>query len=286
MVYDCIIIGSGVAGLTAALYLRRANKSVLIIEDAVIGGTTANLDIVENYPGFLKISGNELIQNMIMQVSNIGANISIMTINSIDFDNNVLIADNNSFNYKTLIIASGMSFNKLNIENESNYRYKGLSYCAVCDGALYKNKKIVVAINGNCGIDTINYLKNITDDITIIDINSQFRDENFKVYSNSRIVKINGLSKIDSLDILVNNEIKTIECDGLFVSLGKSTNTQLYAGKINLKNGFIIGDENMHTNIENVFVAGDIRYKTLRQIITACSDGAIAASEAIKYIQK
>ena len=285
MVYDCVIIGSGVAGLTAAIYLRRANKTVMIIEDTVIGGTTANLDLVENYPGFTKISGYELVQNIVMQASQLGANINIMSIKHINYDNNVVITDKTSIQYKSLIIASGMAYNKLNLDEEVEFRYKGLSYCALCDGPLYKNKKIVVATNGNTGRDAIEYLKNITSDLIVIDAHDSYIDNDVEIYSNSIITKINGVNKIDSLEIQNSSGVKEIPCDGLFVSLGKSTNIELYKESITTKNGFIVTDENMHTNLNGVFAAGDVRDKSLRQIVTACADGAIAATEAIKFLQ-
>jgi thioredoxin reductase (NADPH) len=140
MKYDSVIIGSGVAGLHAALYLARANKSLLIIEDSIIGGTTATLDLIENYPGYDSISGNELVSKMFMQVSKLGVNINFMTINAIDFDNRIVFTAETNIEYKTLIIAAGTSVNKLNIDTEKQFLFKGLSYCAVCDGSLYKNK--------------------------------------------------------------------------------------------------------------------------------------------------
>lgn len=286
MIYDCIIIGSGVAGLTAGLYLKRANKSVLIIEDSVIGGTTATLECVENYPGFAKISGMDLIQNMVAQVSLLGVSINIMSINRIDFDNKRIITSSCTLYYKTLIIASGMSYNKLDIEDEDKFKYKGLSYCAVCDGPLYRDKKVAVVTNGNSGLESINHLFNITKDITVIDCIDKYKNDTCTVYSNSNITKIIGDNVVSGVEIECNGVKKIIDCNGIFVALGKSINTKLFDKKLDIKDGFIDSDENMHTNIDGVFVAGDIRKKSLRQIITACADGAIAGTEAIKFIQK
>ena len=285
MIYDAVIIGSGVAGLSAGLYLARAKKSVMIIEDGVIGGTTATLECIENYPGIISTSGINLVQTMIQQVTNLGVNIDFMNIKHIDFDKKILTCDENIVEFKTLIIASGTSYNKLNLDEESKFRFRGLSYCAVCDGSLYKNKKIVIASNGYSAKNDIDYLKNITNKIVVIDSESKIKGEGLTVYNNSHINKLNGDGQIESVDItLLNGENIRIECDAVFVALGKSTNLNLYDG-IQIKDGFILSDENMHTNIEGVFCAGDIRYKTLRQIVTACSDGAIAGTEAIKYLQ-
>ncbi|MBQ7351954.1 MAG: FAD-dependent oxidoreductase [Clostridia bacterium] len=288
MIYDCVVIGSGVAGLTAGLYLARANKSVMIIENGVLGGTTATLDIVENYPGFNKISGNELIQKIMTQVMNLGVNIDFLNINSIDYDKKIIDCGKTSIKYKALIIASGQSVNKLNIPKEEEYRFKGLSYCAICDGALYKQKNIVVVTNGMLGKSSVEYLEGLTDNLIVVDYQDSYKSVRHKVYSNSQIIDINGTGFVESITIKDMNTLKEtkINTDAIFVCLGRKTNLDLYKDFITCKDGYIVSDENMHTNIDSVFVAGDVRYKTLRQIITACSDGAIAATEVIKYLSK
>ena len=284
MIYDSVIIGSGVAGLTAALYLARANKSVLIIEDSIMGGTTATLDMIENYPGFDRISGSELISKMFMQVSKLGVNINFMNITDIDFNAKKIKTTETYLEYKTLIVASGTSVNKLNIDTEKQFLFKGLSYCAVCDGSLYKNKNIILVTNGLSGKSSIDYLENITENISVVDYSNVYASDRHNVISNSQIVKINGQNRIESVDIGLNNgDMINMPCNAVFVALGKSTNLDLYKG-LDLKDGYLKTDECMRTNIDGVFVAGDIRYKPLSQIITACSDGAIAATEAIKYI--
>ena len=286
MTYDCVIIGSGVAGLTSALYLARAKKSVMIIEDSVLGGTTATLDKIENYPGFISISGFELIQNIIKQVSLLGVNIDFLQISNIDFDNNAIKCDKTEIKYRSLIIASGTTNKKLNLEEETNFKFKGLSYCAICDGNLYKNKKVVVVTNGNSGKESVNYLSNLTDEIVVIDNSDKYKSDKFLVISNANITKIIGNNHVESIEVKdIDGKKRIIQCDGIFVALGKETNLNLYKKYITTKNGYILSDENMHTNLDGVFVAGDVRYKSLRQIVTACSDGAIAATEAIKYLQ-
>jgi len=286
MTYDCIIIGSGMAGLTAAIYLARAKKNVMIIEDSVIGGVTATLDTIENYPGFNSISGMELVQNTLTQVSKLGVSINLMHITSIDFDKKAVITDKTTLSYKTLIIASGTSYKRLNLAEEDNYKFKGLSYCAVCDGALYKKKKLLVVTDGVSGQDSINYLSNITNDITVVDYSDKYTSNNYKVYSNAKILKIFGENFVEGVEIkLEDNLMERINVDGIFVAMGKQTDLSLYADKLQVKNGYLVTDENMHTKISGVFVAGDIRNKSLRQIVTACADGAIAGTEAIKYLQ-
>ena len=284
MDYDIVIIGSGVAGLTSGIYASRANKSVLIIEDSFLGGTTATLEKIDNYPAVLNASGIELVQNMYMQNINFGTEFDFSSINSIDFDKNVIVTDNNSYYYKALIIATGSSPNKLKVANEKDFRAKGLSYCAICDGNLYKDKKVIVVTNNNSAKHTIDYLSNLTKDLVIVDIENGYKNNELKVFNNIIPQRIDGTTKVNSLEFVCQGKNQKIDCDGIFVDLGKSTNIDLFKNKLTTEQGFICSDENMRTNIENVFVAGDVRKKSLRQIVTACSDGAIASTQAIKFL--
>lgn len=284
---DIVIIGSGVAGLTAGIYAGRANKSVLIIEENNFGGTTANLKSIENYPGFVKVDGIELVQNMQMQCMQFGVNFEFGTIVSIDFDNNIItMADKNQIEYKALIIACGSSPRKLNIEGEDIFKFKGVSYCAICDGNLYKNKKLVVFTNNNSAKKDVDYLLNISKDITVLDTSNGYQNSNVKVLSNIKPVEITGDNVVKNITIDVDGKKQTLDCDGIFIDLGKYSNLDLYRNYINIENNQILSDADMHTNKSNVFVAGDVRKKSLKQIITACSDGAIAATEAIKFLNK
>ena len=285
MNYDIIIIGSGVAGLTSAIYASRANKSVLVIEDGVLGGTTATLDVIENYPGIIKISGFELIQNMYAQAVSFGTNFEFVSINSIDFDNNQINTDNSIYKYSALIIASGSSYIRVNAENEDKYKLKGLSYCAVCDGALFRGKNIAVITNGNSAKASIDYLNDLVSNISVLDISNKYNDQKHSVYHNVVINKFLGDDRLESIEFISDESATQLDVDGVFVSLGKTTDLNLYSA-LNNDGKYLITDENMHSNIDNVFVAGDIRKKSLRQIVTACSDGAIAATEAIKFITK
>lgn len=311
--FDIVIIGSGVAGLSAGIFGGRANKSVLIIEDGNIGGTTATLKDIKNYPGFENIDGFSLVQNMYMQCAQFGANFEFGDISNIDFESNTIVMKNNNSNtictrksvetktdniiennciddncinikYRTLIIASGMSSNKLNCEGEEKLKFKGVSYCAICDGNLYKDKNIIVFTNNFSASSAIDYLTNISSNIIVMDISSGYMSESLKVYHNVKPIKILGDKSVSSIDVKINDDIINFPCNAIFIELGKSSKLDLYKEKINTKDNQILSDENMKTNIENVFVAGDIRYKSLKQIVTACSDGAIASTQAIKYI--
>ncbi|MCI5497464.1 MAG: FAD-dependent oxidoreductase [Firmicutes bacterium] len=283
--FDIVIIGSGVAGLTAGIYSARSNKSVLIIEQNYLGGTTASLKDIENYPGFDKIDGFDLVQKMYEQCVKFGVNFEFDDIKAIDFDKNTLITDTNRIEYKTLIIASGTSPKRLNIANEDKYKLHGLSYCAVCDGSLYKNKKLVVFTKNNSALNSIKYLSSITNDLIVLDLSNGFDNPDYEHYSNVKPIEITGGDmRLSGVKCIVGISEKQIQCDGIFVDLGKETNIDLYKEKLANDGTFLLTDEIMHTNINNVFVAGDIRKKSLRQIITACSDGAIASSEAIKFL--
>ena len=284
---DIVIIGSGVAGLTAGIYAGRANKSVLIIEENNLGGTTANLKSIENYPGFVKVEGIELVQNLQMHCMQFGVNCEVGPLVSIDFDNNkITMADKNQIEYKALIIACGSSPRKLNIEGEDIFKFKGVSYCAICDGNLYKNKKLVVFTNNNSAKKDVDYLLNISKDITVLDTSNGYQNSKVKVLSNIKPVEITGDNVVKNITIDVDGKKQTLDCDGIFIDLGKYSNLDLSRNSINIENNQILSDADMHTNKSNVFVAGDVRKKSLKQIITACSDGAIAATEAIKFLNK
>ena len=286
MLYDIVIIGSGVAGLSAGIYAGRANKSVLIIEDNNIGGTTVTLPNINNYPGFTNISGVELVSNMYKQCLNFDVKFDFLRIDSIDFDRNIIRTDNNIIEYKTLIIASGSTYKRLNIDTEEKFKLHGLSYCAVCDGNLYKNKKIIVFTKNNSAINSVKYLKNLTNDIIVMDISNVFAFDGIECYYNVLPIEIIGDTNVKGIKAMIGISEKVLNCDGIFVDLGKVTDIDLYKDNLQNESGFLITDENLHTNIPNVFVAGDIRKKSLRQIVTACSDGAIASTEAIKYLSK
>lgn len=287
MEYDIVIVGSGVAGLTAGIYAARAGKKTLIIENSILGGTTATLDVIENYPGFDKISGSDLVQKIFMQASSLGVNIEFYNIKSIEFKlKKIVLSNNDSISYGALIIATGISNKKLKLANADKYLFKGISYCAVCDGALYKNKNIAVLTDGNIGKSSIEYLSNLTDKIIALDISNKYTNDKIKVYHNTEILEVKGEDKLTSIIIKSNGENTEINLDALFINLGKENDLNLFKEVLEIKNNFLVTNEDMQTNIDSVFVAGDIRFKSLRQIVTACSDGAIAANSAIKYLQR
>lgn len=291
MIYDAIIIGSGVAGLSAGLYLARGNKSVMVIEEGVFGGSTATLGQIDNYPAMPHTTGEKIINNLVSQVTEIGVMIDFLHINRIDFDKNTIYCDNFSNNssqitlqYKTLIIATGTRCKTLNIPTENKFRFKGLSYCAVCDGRLFKGKRVVVATDGISAKNDISYLMDICKDIVVVDSSDVYSNDKLNVVSNARISEVLGESFVEGVKLSTQSGERVIDCDGIFVSLGRCSDISLFENKLDNIDMHILSDENMHTNIPNVFVAGDVRVKSLRQIVTAVSDGAIAGTEAIKYL--
>jgi len=286
MEYDIVIMGGGVAGLTAAMYAARSGMSTMLIEESYIGGVTATLDNIENFPGIPNMNGMEFVSSLYGQALAANANIQIATVNKINFNDNLLSTTIGEISYKVLIIATGSSYKKLDVSGEREFLGKGVSYCAVCDGALFKNKKIVVVTNGNSAKSSIDYLSNITSDITVIDIANSYINKNYKVYSLAKVNNIFGEDFLSGISIKYQNSDINIDCDGVFINIGKVVNTDIYKENIDTNNGYIVTNGDLQTNINNVFAIGDICEKSKKQIVCACSDGAVAVLNAIKLIKK
>ena len=295
--YDIIIVGAGPAGLTAAIYALRANKKVLVLEAKTYGGQIINASKVENYPGIQTISGFDLATNMYNQVLSLKGEIKFETVIHITKEKEV-ITNNNTYKGEAIILATGSENRKLNIPKEEDYIGKGVSYCASCDGNLYKDKIVAVVGGGNTALEDAIYLSDIAKKVYLIHRRAEFRGES--IYSkklksnnkvefilNSNVIKINGQDKIESIDIKDNKEnITTIKIDGLFIAVGQNPKNEIFADIIELdKSGYIKSSDGVHTNIEKIYVAGDARVKNLRQLTTATSDGAIAATTAIKEMR-
>lgn len=291
--YDLIIVGAGPAGLTAALYALRANKSVLIFESKCYGGQIINASKIENYPGLPNVSGFDYATTLYNQVKELGAIFKFETVNSIN-DKKQVFTKNGSFQGKAVIIATGVENKKLGLENEDKFIGKGLSYCATCDGNFYKNKIVAVVGGGNTALTDALYLSDIVSKVYIIHRRDSFRGEekylldlknreNVEFILNSNVVCINGEDVIQSVDIKDNKDnILNLNIDGLFVAIGQEPKVEFLTDLINVdKYGYIESDDGVHTNIEGIYVAGDARVKELRQLVTAINDGAIAATTAI-----
>lgn len=294
--YDVIIIGAGPAGLTAAIYLGRAGKKVLILEKNVYGGQIVNSKEVENYPAISKISGFEFSNNLYNQAKNFGAELKYETVVNLTKDKEVT-TNRGKYQAKSIIIATGLSNRTLEIDGVDSFIGRGISYCATCDGNFFKDKVVAVVGGGNTALEDAIFLSNICKKVYIVHRRTTFRGEkilqdilnkkeNVEFVLNSNVVKINGNELLESIIINTNNEERELQIDGLFLAIGQIPNNS-YIDIIDLdEKGYAIANEDCKTNIDGIYVAGDFRIKKVRQLVTAASDGATAAINAIEYIER
>ncbi|QNO14406.1 thioredoxin-disulfide reductase [Alkalicella caledoniensis] len=301
MIYDCIIIGAGPAGLSAAIYSARAELKTLLIDKQGPGGQAATTHLVENYPGFASITGPDLATSMFNQAMDLGVDIAIEEITDLTLQGEVkeIITDGGEYKGKTVILATGVKPRQLNVPGEIHFRGKGVSYCATCDGAFFKGKTVAVVGGGDSAVEEANFLTRFVEKLYIIHRRDELRatkivqkrafaNEKIEFVYDSVVKEIQGENKVDS--VLIENvntkEKSAIEADGVFIYVGNDPSTDFLKGQISLsEQGYIITNENMETNVPGVFAAGDIRVKVLRQIVTAAADGAIASVMAEKYIE-
>ena len=296
--YDAIVIGAGPAGLSAAIYLKRANKNVLVLEKNTYGGEIVNALKIENYPACPNISGFDFATNLYKQAKDLGAIIKFEEV--LEIKNNKvkeIITNKNKYEALSIIIATGESPRKLGFED--NYIGKGVSFCATCDGNFFKDKTVAIVGGGNTALDDALYLADIAKKVYLIHRRDEFRADqktisllkkknNIKYVLNSNVVAIKGKDKLESIDVVNNKyETKTFNVDGLFIAIGHIPSTKIFRDVLKLDiDGYIKGTNNCHTSKTGIFVAGDVRSKKVRQLVTATSDGAIAATEAINYLNK
>lgn len=300
MVYDILIIGSGPAGLTAAIYAARAQKKVLVIEKEVCGGMITHSPKVENYPGYNLISGLELADKFVAQAMYLNVMFEFDTVKEIVKNEKTftLKCEYNSFEGKSVIIATGSKHRTLKLENEAKLVGKGISYCAVCDGPFYTNKDVVIIGGGNSAMQEALLLASYCTSVTMIQNLGFFTGEtslkeqiektsNIKVMFNKTVIALNGENTLESIVIKdsLTEKIEVFETESVFVAIGQEANNEPFKNVCNLnKQGFIISNELCQSNVEGIYVAGDCIDKKIRQIVTATSDGAIAALQAIKYL--
>lgn len=288
--YDTIIIGCGPAGLTAAIYLRRANKKVLILEQETIGGQISSSPLIENYPGYDKISGASLSEKLFDQAINLGCMFELEKVIKIEKDK--VITEENTYQTKTILIATGSKYRLLKIENEDKYLGKGIHFCVACDGAFYKDEKVAVIGGGNSGVINALELSNIANHVYLVQdidhltgeesrVNQVLNNSKIEVIYNAKVTKILGEETLSK--IIVNDDIK-LDVKAMFLAIGTIPNTNLISDRYKDKYGYIIADDmNVY---DNVFTAGDCRSKEIRQITTATSDGTISALKIIDYLNK
>ena len=298
--YDIIIIGAGPAGLTAAIYASRARKKVLVLEANAYGGQIINTLDIENYPAAPHINGFDFANNCYNQAKELGAEIKFeKAINIIDGDIKKVITKDKEYETKSIIIATGCGIRKLGLDKEDELLGKGISYCATCDGAFFKNKEVAVVGGGNTALEDALYLSDIVKKVYVIHRRDTFRGEdksvmelkdksNVEVIYNSNVTKLIGDDALESIEIMDNDgNTKSIDVSGLFIAIGRIPENANFTKIINVDDtGYIKALEDCKTNVDGIFVAGDARVKTLRQLVTATSDGAISATNAIKYINR
>lgn len=293
-VFDCIIIGSGISGVTASIYLKRANLNILVLDKEYIGGQIVKTSVIENYPGIKTIDGTSLALNLKEQIDYLKIPYKIETvIDIIDNDDyKEVITNKNSYKTKTVLISTGRTSRKLGIPNEKKYYGKGISYCVTCDGYFYKDKNVALVGGGNSALEAALYLKNICKKVTIINRSSNLRADkilidkcqNIEILYNTKIVEFIGDDKLLGIKL---NDGSVLDIEGLFVYIGMKPNLT-FIDNLNLEtyNDYIVVNDKMETNIRGIYASGDIIEKEMYQIVNAASEGAIASNQIKKYLEK
>ena len=300
--YDITVIGAGPAGLTAALYARRAEKSVLLIEKATFGGQITHSPRVENYPGFLAMSGNEFAEKLLEQVTVQGADIEFDEVTAIkkNDDGFTVVTSENSFETKSVILATGSKHRPLGINREEDFVGEGVSYCAVCDGAFYKGKTVAIIGGGNTALQEAVLLSEGCKKVYVIQ-NLAFltgegalqasveKRDNVEVILSSVVTELVGETEIRAIKIIntESGEESEIALDGIFVAIGQKPENEPFADVVKLNDyGYITAGEDClpDTEYSGIFVAGDCRTKAVRQVTTATADGAVAALAACRFV--
>ncbi|MFC1649995.1 thioredoxin-disulfide reductase [Candidatus Latescibacterota bacterium] len=302
-IHDTVIIGAGAAGLTAGIYASRSNMDSVLLEKFVPGGQAALTSFVENFPAFPDgISGYDLMENMRKQAANFGLEMKTAEVTSISKIDDVFSIETKSEDIKscTIIICTGVRPRKLDIPGENELFGKGISTCATCDGAFYRNMEVAVIGGGDSAIDEGIFLTRFASKVHIIHRRDKFRaipslvkkaEENPKIqfHTDTIITAVNGANSVESLTLanVKTEAVSTLTVSGVFLYVGLIPNTEMFRGMLELnEQGFIITDTNLATSEDGIFAAGDVCDKPLRQIITAAGDGAVAAYSAGKYLEK
>lgn len=304
--YDVVIIGAGIAGLTAAIYVRRSNKTVLVLEGQAYGGQIINTLQIENWPGDYGVSGVNLMQKIYKQATELGAEVEFEEVEVVEKvgEDFVIKTEDGEYKAGAVILAVGAEDKKLGIEREAELTGRGVSYCATCDGAFYKGKNVAVIGGGNTALYDAVYLADIADKVYVVHRRDEFRGdavlvEKLKRKENVEFVlgyvpeqilgddKVAGVKLAPSGKVVSVTSEKILDVDGIFVAIGKKPATEKYAKLVKLdENGYIVASEDCRTFCDGVYVAGDCRTKDIRQLVTAAADGAVAADAAVNYLSK
>ncbi len=297
--YDIIIVGGGPAGLTAALYACRANKSVLVMEKAAFGGQITYSPKVENIPGFVSLTGNEFADKMVEQILEQGAEVEPCEAFEIkDGDIKTVVTDSGEFQAKAVIIATGAKHRLPGIEREDNFIGNGISFCAVCDGAFYEGKDVCVLGGGNSALQEALLLSDLANKVYVVQnlekltgeaklADKLYEKSNVEIITSSVITELLGDDELNGVVIKSDSgESRTLSVDGLFVAIGLIPQNDIFANVLKLNAyGYADVDESCKCDTKGIFVAGDCRSKRIRQVATACADGAIAALAACDYVE-
>ncbi len=297
--HDLIIVGGGPAGISAAIYALRAGIDTLILERDFYGGKMNYTSEIANYPGFVNIKGVELAENMFECAKNLGVNFEYSDIISSNLSDSVkMLVSSNGKEYlcKSVIIATGLKTRSLKCKGEEKFKGRGVSYCATCDGFFFKDQKVIVVGGGNTALEDTIYLSGICKEVILAVRKKYFKGEkilsdslknhdNIKVMFETAVDEILGDKKVEKVVLNKNNKKEEIFTDAVFIAIGQEPENSAFSEVTSNDLGYFSSDESCITNIEGVYVAGDCREKTLRQIVTAVSDGAIAATAAVKFIK-
>ena len=311
--YDIIIIGAGPAGLTAAIYARRAEKKVLVLEGTTYGGQIIKTMKIDNYPGMPGVSGPDFAKALYMQATSLGAEIEFENVVRIErvAESFKVTTEDDEYEAKSLIIATGTKYRTLGLEYEKELEGRGVSYCATCDGAFYKDKTVVVEGGGNTALYDAEYLAGICKKVYLIHRRNEFRGDK------ALLERVSGLSNVEIItpaaiggllvfaekmrflgvwlketdgetgEVVSDENVREIKAAGLFVAIGSEPNSEVFSGLVERdERGYIVAAENCKTSHLGVFVAGDVRTSGLNQIVTATADGATAASTALDFLNR
>ncbi len=300
--YDIVIIGGGAAGMTAALYSLRSGKSVLLLEKETIGGQISKSPRVENFPSIKEISGNEFSDKLFDQIMDLGCEFELDTVTGINKDNNTFYISGvfNNYEAKAVIIATGLEHRKINIEHEDELIGNGVSYCAVCDGAFYKDEDVCLIGDGNTALQYSILLSNYCSKVYVCTLFDKFfgddllvrklkQRENIEIIHNVSLTKFLFEKELNGLVFsnTKNNTNMQLNVKACFIAIGQIPNNNIFNNLVDLdNNGYILVNNDLETRTPGLFVAGDCRQKKVRQLTTAVSDGAMASVSAVSYIDK
>ena len=294
--YECVIIGAGVAGMTAAIYLKRAGISVLLLEKGVPGGQINKTSIIENYPGFKKIDGPTLAMNMLDQVQSLDIPYQYGNVLSIEVDGDykIIKTDMETIMTSRIILASGRKPRELGLSNEKKLLGSGISYCAYCDGMLYKNQDVVVIGGGNSALEEALYLADICKTVYIVHRRLEYRADDILVKKIEKYDNIKPCLGQNVIEILEkDNRVSGVRLSdnsifpvtGVFIYIGQIPETSFIEDLITLKDGYVMTNEHLETNIPGIYACGDVIKKELYQISTAIGEGALAGTNVVKSLK-